>query len=63
MEAMWLAFCPSCRPSRRLMTLPEPMPTMKPKAWRMAIRLNTTPTAPVALLLFSWPTKKVSARL
>ena len=45
------------------MTLPEPMPTMKPKAWRMAIRLNTTPTAPVALLLFSWPTKKVSARL
>ena len=29
----------------------------------MAIRENTTPTAPVAALLFSIPTKNVSAML
>ena len=33
------------------------------KAFLYAIRANTTPTAPVAALLFSIPTKKVSAML
>jgi hypothetical protein len=37
--------------------LPEPWPKKKPTAWITAIRENTTPTAPVALLLWSWPTK------
>ena len=45
------------------MKLPLPWPKKKPTAWMMAIRENTTPTAPVALLLFSIPTKKVSAIL
>ena len=51
----------SC-PSRREMLLPEPMPRVKPTAWMIAIRENTTPTAPVALVP-SWLTKKVSAML
>ena len=45
------------------MKLPEPWPKKKPTAWITAIRENTTPTAPVALLLRSIPTKKVSAML
>jgi hypothetical protein len=40
-------------PSIREMVLPEPWPKKKPTAWIMAIRENTTPTAPVALLLCS----------
>ena len=35
----------------------DPWPKKKPTAWITAIRENTTPTAPVALLLWSWPTK------
>lgn len=34
-----------------------PVAEEKPTAWITAIRENTTPTAPVALLLWSWPTK------
>ena len=49
-------------PRLRLMMLPEPWHSMKPSAWRMAIRLETMPTAPDALVEI-WPTKKVSARL
>ena len=45
------------------MKLPLPWPKKNPMAWIMAIRENTTPKAPVAALLFSIPTKKVSARL
>ena len=41
---------------------PAPWPSIKPSAWMMAIRLETTPTAPDALV-DSCPTKKVSARL
>ena len=49
-------------PSLRLMMLPAPCPSIKPMAWMTAIRLDTTPTAPDALVEI-WPTKKVSARL
>ena len=51
------------RPSSREMKLPLPWPKKKPTAWIMVIMENTTPTAPVAALLFSIPTKKVSAIL
>ena len=61
--AMLEASSKFCRPSSREMKLPLPWPKKKPTAWMMAIRENTTPTAPVALLLFSIPTKKVSAIL
>ena len=47
----------------RDMKLPLPCPKKKPMACMIAIRENTTPTAPVAALLFSIPTKKVSAIL
>ena len=47
----------------REMKFPLPWPKKNPVAWIMAIRENTTPTAPVAALLFSIPTKKVSAML
>ena len=57
-EAVWA----SPLPRLRLMTLPAPWPSMKPMAWMTAIRLDTTPTAPDALVEI-WPTKKVSARL
>ena len=36
---------------------------MKPSPWITAISGNTTPTEPVALVLFNCPTKKVSAML
>ena len=49
-------------PRLRLMMLPEPWPSIKPSAWIMAIRLETMPTAPDALVEI-WPTKKVSAKL
>ena len=49
-------------PKLRLMMLPEPCPSMNPMAWITAIRLDTTPTAPEALVEIC-PTKKVSARL
>ena len=49
-------------PRLRLMMVPAPWPSIKPSAWMMAIRLETTPTAPDALVEI-WPTKKVSARL
>ena len=45
------------------MKLPLPWPKKKPTAWITAIMENTTPTAPVAALLRSIPTKKVSAML
>ena len=51
------------RPSSREMKLPLPWPKKKPTAWITAIMENTTPTAPVAALLRSIPTKKVSAML
>ena len=52
-----------CFPSSREMKLPLPWPKKKPTAWITAIMENTTPTAPVAALLRSIPTKKVSAML
>ena len=61
--AMLLASSKFCFPSSREMKLPLPWPKKKPTAWMMAMREKTTPTAPVALLLFSMPTKKVSAML
>ena len=61
-EANREAVCWSPLPRLRLMTLPAPWPSIKPTAWITAIRLETTPTAPDALV-DSWPTKKVSARL
>ena len=42
--------------------VPEPCPSIKPSACMIAIRLETTPTAPEALVEMR-PTKKVSARL
>ena len=57
-DALWV----SPLPRLRLMTLPAPCPSMNPMAWITAIRLDTTPTAPEALV-DSCPTKKVSARL
>ena len=42
--------------------LPEPMPRVKPIAWKIAISEKTTPTAPLALVP-SWETKYVSAVL
>ena len=44
------------------MTLPAPMPSVKPVAWKMAMRQKTTPTAPLALVP-SCETKYVSAVL
>jgi len=35
---------------------PEPMPTVKPAAWMMAMMEKTIPTAPEALVLL-WETK------
>ena len=61
--AMLEAVSVFCLPSSREMKLPLPWPKKKPTAWIMAIMENTTPTAPVALGLFSIPTKKVSAIL
>ena len=45
-----------CDHSSREAMEPEPMPTVKPAAWMIAMRENTTPTAPEALV-FSWETK------
>ena len=55
-EANRVALSTSCWPRRREMLLPAPWPNIKPKAWKIAIRLKTTPMAPEALLP-SWPTK------
>ena len=63
MAAMLEADSKLCRPSSREMKFPLPCPKKNPTAWMIAIMENTTPTAPVALLLFSIPTKKVSAIL
>ena len=52
-----------CRPSSMEMKLPLPWPKKKPVAWKIAIREKATPTAPVALLEWSCPTKKVSTML
>ena len=61
-EANFVAAWVSWLPRLRLMMPPAPWPSIKPSAWMMAIRLETTPTAPDALV-DSCPTKKVSARL
>ena len=61
--AMLEAVSVFCLPSSREMKLPLPWPKKKPTAWITAIMENTTPTAPVAALLRSIPTKKVSAML
>ena len=50
------------RSSTKKVILPAPCPSIKPTAWITAIRLDTTPTAPEALVEIC-PTKKVSARL
>ena len=42
--------------------LPPPCPNVKPKAWIIAIKPNTMPTAPLALVP-SLPTKAVSTIL
>ena len=52
-----------CRPSSREMKFPLPWAKKEPTAWNSAIREKATPTAAVALLLPSIPTKKVSAML
>ena len=57
-SARWISRAPRWRAT----VLPAPMPIMKPMAWIMAMRLNTTPTAPAADVP-SWDTKKVSAML
>ena len=55
-EAYTSASSPLSCPSSREAMDPEPMPTVKPAAWMIAMRENTTPTAPEALV-FSWETK------
>ena len=49
-DANLLALSRSLFPSFLDMILPAPCPNINPKACRMAIRLNTTPTAPLALV-------------
>ena len=56
------ALSTSWAPRRRLMMDPAPWPNMKPKAWMMAMRPNTMPTAPEALMP-TRPTNQVSAML
>ena len=56
--ALSSSFAPRCRDT----IVPEPIPSVKPTAWIIAIRENTIPTAPTALVP-SWDTKKVSAIL
>ena len=45
------AFSMFCAPRFLLMQLPEPWPNIKPKACKIAIRLKTTPVAPLAEML------------
>ena len=61
-EAKILALSTSLPPSFLLILLPAPWPSINPKAWIIAIRANTTPVAPLALVPRRL-TKKVSAIL
>ena len=62
LAAACVARASSRAPRWRATRLPAPMPSVKPMAWIMAIRLNTTPTAPAAAVLIC-ETKNVSAML
>ena len=61
-ERKMLACSTFLAPSRRLMLLPAPWPSIKPKAWRIAISEKTIPVAPLAATLILL-TKNVSAVL
>ena len=61
-ERNTLALATFRAPRRRLILLPAPWPSMKPKACRIAIREKTIPVAPLAATLILL-TKKVSAVL